>query len=246
MLHPGRMNKLAHDEHNDNNDGEESDYESFTALGESMVILREGSLKKGSSPTYMSDKNIDASPKKESADAPYQHGMFDDKRLRRVMANRRSAKESRERRKQLLTKLQSGVDVLHSENQMLRNENGQLRETIQDLRQQLSYAKALANMHQSNGINFPPSSTVGGGLSGSLTQLDVAREQQQLVMQQQQQQQLLQQQMQARQQQLLLGNQQQMPQGMLRSDLQLQYQQQQDLLLKAALKRVAEDHNNLM
>jgi bZIP transcription factor len=243
-MHNPRMNKLAHDEHNENNDGEESDYESFTALGETMGILREGSLKKGSSPTYMSDTNKNASPKKERADGVYQHGMFaDDKRLRRVMANRRSAKESRERRKQLLTKLQSGVDVLHSENQMLRNENGQLRETIQDLRQQLSYAKTLANMHQSSGISFPPSSTVGG-LSGSLTPLDVAREQQQLM--QQQQQQLLQQQMQSRQQQLLLGNQHQMPQGMLRSDLQLQYQQQQDLLLKAALQRVAEDHNHLM
>lgn len=245
---------MAHDEHNDTNDGEESDYESFTTLGETMGILREGSLKKGSSPTHISDKrNKDAasgSPqaKNDREDAVYhQRGMFDDKRLRRVMANRRSAKESRERRKQLLTKLQAGVDVLHGENQMLRNENAQLRETVQDLRQQLSYAKALANMHSSSGINFPASSTVVGGLPGSLTTFDGAAREQQLM--QQQQQQLLQQQMQVRQQQQqqLLTNQHQMPQGMLRPDLQqLQYQQQQDLLLKAALHRVNEDQNHFM
>jgi hypothetical protein len=157
------MNKLGHDDDNENYDGEESDYDSFAVLSETMAILREGSSGNDSSPFYMSAKNSKASdaPKNNNsarADAVYQQqqGIFDDKRLRRVMANRRSAKESRERRKQLLTKLQAGVDVLHQRKpNVTKRKHATSRDDSMISDSSLSYAKALANMQSSNGNEFP-------------------------------------------------------------------------------------------
>lgn len=54
----------------------------------------------------------------------------DEKKWKRVMANRRSAKESRERRKQLLTDLESSVDILSKENSSLAAENAELRKQL--------------------------------------------------------------------------------------------------------------------
>lgn len=55
---------------------------------------------------------------------------IEDKKMKRVMANRRSAKESRERRKQLLTDLEASVDILTKENTALSAENAELRKQL--------------------------------------------------------------------------------------------------------------------
>ena len=53
-----------------------------------------------------------------------------DKKWKRVMANRLSAKESRERRKKLLTGLEGSVQILSKENSILAAENAELRKHI--------------------------------------------------------------------------------------------------------------------
>jgi bZIP transcription factor len=67
------------------------------------------------------------------------------RKLRRVMANRRSAKESRERRKQLLSKLQATVDILSAENRAILQDNRRLRNQLGELRDQLVQVNALAS-----------------------------------------------------------------------------------------------------
>jgi hypothetical protein len=54
----------------------------------------------------------------------------DDKKLKRIMANRRSARESRERRRSLLSNLESSVEILSKENASLVRENGELRKQL--------------------------------------------------------------------------------------------------------------------
>ena len=49
------------------------------------------------------------------------------RKMRRVMANRKSARESRERRKKLLTDLQDSVQMLTADNSTLTKENLALR-----------------------------------------------------------------------------------------------------------------------
>jgi hypothetical protein len=58
------------------------------------------------------------------------------RKMRRVMANRRSARESRERRKTLLTDLQESVEGLTSENANLAKENLTLRRELASLMDQ--------------------------------------------------------------------------------------------------------------
>jgi hypothetical protein len=58
------------------------------------------------------------------------------RKMRRVMANRRSARESRERRKKLLTDLQESVESLTSENKSLTKENLSLRRELASLIEQ--------------------------------------------------------------------------------------------------------------
>lgn len=56
----------------------------------------------------------------------------DEKKWDRVLANRRSAKESRERRKKLLTDLEESVERLKTENSSLAQENASLRTQLQN------------------------------------------------------------------------------------------------------------------
>ena len=67
------------------------------------------------------------------------------RRLRRVMANRRSAKESRERRKKLLSDLQCSVDALTSENSNLARDNLSMRQELGQLLQDAGLAVNLPN-----------------------------------------------------------------------------------------------------
>jgi hypothetical protein len=54
----------------------------------------------------------------------------DGRKMRRIMANRRSARESRERRKQLLEDLQASVDKLAAENAEVAKVNSALRQEL--------------------------------------------------------------------------------------------------------------------
>lgn len=56
----------------------------------------------------------------------------DEKKWGRVLANRRSAKESRERRKKLLSDLEESVERLETENSSLAQENASLRTQLQN------------------------------------------------------------------------------------------------------------------
>jgi len=65
------------------------------------------------------------------------------RKMRRVMANRRSARESRERRKKLLTDLQESVESLSTENADLAKENMALRQELATLIEQSGGAASL-------------------------------------------------------------------------------------------------------
>lgn len=66
------------------------------------------------------------------------------RKMRRVMANRRSARESRERRKKLLSDLQESVESLTSENTSLTKENLSLRRELASLIEQSGGAASLS------------------------------------------------------------------------------------------------------
>lgn len=66
------------------------------------------------------------------------------RKMRRVMANRRSARESRERRKKLLSDLQESVECLTSENTTLAKENLSLRRELAQLIEQSGGAASLS------------------------------------------------------------------------------------------------------
>ena len=66
------------------------------------------------------------------------------RKMRRVMANRRSARESRERRKKLLTDLQESVEGLTSENANLSKENLALRRELASLIEQSGGAASVS------------------------------------------------------------------------------------------------------
>jgi len=68
------------------------------------------------------------------------------RKRRRVMANRRSARESRERQKKLLTDLQESVESLASENANLAKENITLRQELATLMEKSGGAASLG-MH---------------------------------------------------------------------------------------------------
>jgi hypothetical protein len=68
------------------------------------------------------------------------------KKLKRIMANRKSAKESRERRKLLLAKLQVSVKSLTEVNRLLKQENQRLYREIDDLSQQITARTSNANL----------------------------------------------------------------------------------------------------
>lgn len=98
------------------------------------------------------------------------------RKMRRVMANRRSARESRERRKKLLADLQESVEGLTSENTTLTKENLSLRRELAALIEQSGGAaqlsmipniQALLQSTQSlSGINIMDGASGGGGGAG--------------------------------------------------------------------------------
>jgi bZIP transcription factor len=69
------------------------------------------------------DEEDDTNPNKRQLSA-------EDKKMKRIMANRRSARESRERRKSLLSNLEASVEILSKENASLVRENGELRKQL--------------------------------------------------------------------------------------------------------------------
>ena len=99
------------------------------------------------------------------------------RKMRRIMANRKSARESRERRKKLLTDLQESVETLTSENSSVTKENLALRRELVTVIRQSGGVSALQGMIPniqglmesaqvfSNLPNLadPSSVTVGGG-----------------------------------------------------------------------------------
>ena len=84
------------------------------------------------------------------------------KKMRRVMANRRSARESRERKKKMLTDLQESVEGLTSENSSLTKDNLVLRRELTQLVEQAGGPQALGSMPQIQALllhsNGPPES----------------------------------------------------------------------------------------
>ena len=74
------------------------------------------------------------------------------RKMRRVMANRRSARESRERRKKLLTDLQESVENLTSENATLTKESMALRRELASLIEQSGGASSLSMIPNIQGL----------------------------------------------------------------------------------------------
>lgn len=90
------------------------------------------------------------------------------RKLRRVMANRRSARESRERRKKLLTDLQDSVESLTAENASLTKENLNLRKELASLLQQSGLAGSNAAGNLSNlALQLQPPQPVLSGSQGA-------------------------------------------------------------------------------
>ena len=99
------------------------------------------------------------------------------RKMRRVMANRRSARESRERRKKLLTDLQESVESLTSENASLTKENLALRRELASLIEQsggqssLSMIPNLQGLLQGtqglNGLSVPQAASLPAAFNGT-------------------------------------------------------------------------------
>ena len=68
----------------------------------------------------------------------------DGRKMRRIMANRRSARESRERRKQLLEDLQASVDKLAAENAEVARVNLAMRQELVRLLHESGLAAAFS------------------------------------------------------------------------------------------------------
>jgi hypothetical protein len=77
--------------------------------------------------------------------------MTDDvRKKRRVMANRRSARESRDRRKRLLSDLQRSVDTLTTDNSELAKSNLALRQELEDILKECGLTATLQSSLLSN------------------------------------------------------------------------------------------------
>ncbi|KAL3933221.1 MAG: hypothetical protein SGARI_003754 [Bacillariaceae sp.] len=95
------------------------------------------------------------------------------RKMRRVMANRRSARESRECRKKLLSDLQESVEGLTSENTTLTKENMSLRRELASLIEQSGGAASLSmipniqsllnSTKNLSNLTVPPSAAMTGG-----------------------------------------------------------------------------------
>lgn len=98
------------------------------------------------------------------------------RKMRRVMANRRSARESRERRKKLLSDLQDSVETLTSENANLTKENLALRRELGTLIEQAGGISALSSipnlqalLQSTQGLSGIALSTSGSALTAEVT-----------------------------------------------------------------------------
>jgi hypothetical protein len=63
------------------------------------------------------------------------------KKRKRILANRRSARESYQRRKKMLSELEQSVMMLTKDNANLTEENKKLRQQVQDLHEQLGLSR---------------------------------------------------------------------------------------------------------
>ncbi len=74
------------------------------------------------------------------------------RKMRRIMANRKSARESRERRKKLLTDLQESVETLTSDNTTLTKDNLSLRRELVTVIRQSGGVSALGMIPNIQGL----------------------------------------------------------------------------------------------
>lgn len=91
-----------------------------------------------------------------------------EKRTRRIMAKRRSAKESRERRKLLLSQLSKDVGALSSEKRALAEANSQLLTELQDVRN-----SELQDMRKRQKVNDGCDSSSFTSADGACTTVEV-------------------------------------------------------------------------
>ena len=98
------------------------------------------------------------------------------RKMRRVMANRKSARESRERRKKLLSDLQESVESLTSENANLTKENLALRQELGTLIEEAGGISALSSipniqalLQSTQGLSNIALSTSGSALPAEFT-----------------------------------------------------------------------------
>lgn len=121
----------------------------------------------------------------------------DAKKMKRVLANRRSARESYQRRKKMFSELESAVTTLTKENAELAEENKKLRRQVMTLHQQLGLSNtampsdigAAAGMAANNlplqHLATPQSfQSLPSGLSQQLHSTGLTPQQQQLLQQQ--------------------------------------------------------------
>lgn len=102
----------------------------------------------------------------------------DERRMKRVMANRNSARASYQRRKRMVAELQSEASDLNQMNQALMAENKKLRLEVQELRHQanlllLSRNPTAGGLNNLGSPNLQSANMFGGGLGG-LSDLGVA------------------------------------------------------------------------
>jgi hypothetical protein len=79
--------------------------------------------------------------------AEQDHSLEEQKKWKRIMSNRRSAKESRERRKKFLVDLSEAVEALTKENVNLSAQNSELRRQVEILLPQVEARTNLSSMN---------------------------------------------------------------------------------------------------
>lgn len=111
--------------------GDDQDRSSSQTSGTKRSTPESNSTEEGN-PENLNDVELDPERRKEA------------RKMRRVMANRRSARESRERRKKLLLDLQESVESLTTENAELSKENLTLRQELASLVEQAGGVASLS------------------------------------------------------------------------------------------------------
>ena len=92
----------------------------------------------------------------------------DQKKLKRIMANRRSAKESRERRKRLMSNLEVSVDLLSKENAALMKENNDLKRQLAALMPQAQNSLSLQGVGLSQDFQALRAALAAGNGNGGI------------------------------------------------------------------------------